>query len=118
MVPIVMILAIGLNLISVQCNITAAFIHARVPVTETIYIHQPRDFHQGNGDEVLRLKHTLYGPKQSLWYLFAYITERLIKQGLAASKFNPCVFMNGSLIVIVYVNDILIYGQSDAKIDD
>ena len=26
--------------------------------------------------------------------------------------------MNGSLIVIVYVNNILIYGQSDAKIDD
>ena len=66
MVRIVMTLAIRLNLISVQCNITAAFIHARVPVTETIYIHQPRDFHQGNGDEVLRLKHTLYGLKQSL----------------------------------------------------
>ncbi len=64
-VQIVMTLALKLNLISIQCNITAAFIHARVPITETIHVHQPRGFHQGNGDEVLCLKRTLYGLKQS-----------------------------------------------------
>ena len=53
-VKIVMILAIKLKLISVQCDITAAFIHGRV--TETIYVHQPRGFNRGKGDEVLRLK--------------------------------------------------------------
>jgi hypothetical protein len=56
MVQIVMTLAVKLNLISVQCNITAAFIHARVPVTETIHVHQPKGFHRGNGNEVLRQK--------------------------------------------------------------
>jgi hypothetical protein len=35
-----------------------------------------------------------------------------------ASKFDPCLFMNKSLIVIVYIDDILIYGQSGAEIDD
>jgi hypothetical protein len=64
-VRIVMTLAVKLNLISVQCDITAAFIHGCVPPTETIYVHQPRGFHRGNGDEVLRLKRTLYGLKQS-----------------------------------------------------
>jgi hypothetical protein len=58
-VRIVMTLAVKLNLISVQCNITAAFIHARVPVTKTIYLHQSRGFHHGNGNEVLQLKRTL-----------------------------------------------------------
>ncbi len=62
---IVMILATMLNLISIQCNITPAFIHSRVPPIETIYVHQPRGFNCGNGDEVLRLKQTLYGLKQS-----------------------------------------------------
>ncbi len=38
-VQIVMILAIKMKLISIQCNITAAFIHGRV--TESIYVHQP-----------------------------------------------------------------------------
>ena len=51
-VRIVMILAIKLNLISVQCDITTAFVHGRVPPSETIYVHQPRGFHRGNGDEV------------------------------------------------------------------
>jgi hypothetical protein len=41
MVRIVMTLAVKMNLISVQCDITVAFIHGRVPVTETIYVHQP-----------------------------------------------------------------------------
>jgi hypothetical protein len=52
-VPIVMVLAATLDLISVQCDITTAFIHACVPATETIHVHQPRGFHRGNGDEVL-----------------------------------------------------------------
>ena len=107
-----------MNLISVQCDITAAFIHRRVSITETIYVHQPQGFHQGNGNEVLRLKRTLYGLKQSPRYFFEYITERLIKQGLSVSKFDPCLFMNNSLIVIIYVDDILIYGRSEAEIDN
>jgi hypothetical protein len=64
------ILAIKLNLISIQCDITAAFIHGHVHPTETIYVHQPRGFNHGNGDEVLRLKQKLYGLKQSPQYFF------------------------------------------------
>jgi hypothetical protein len=41
MVQIAMTLVVKMNLISVQCDITAAFIHGRVPVTKTIYVHQP-----------------------------------------------------------------------------
>jgi hypothetical protein len=40
-VRIVMTLAVKLNLISVQCDITASFIHGRLPVTKIIYVHQP-----------------------------------------------------------------------------
>ncbi len=68
-VRIVMILALQLKLISVQCNITAAFIHGRV--TEDIYVHQPRGFRRGKGDEVLKLKHTLYGLKQAPRYFLS-----------------------------------------------
>ena len=115
-VRIVMILAAKLGLISVQCDITAAFIHGRV--TETIYVHQPRGFHRGHGDEVLKLKRTLYGLKQSPRYFFEYFTERLLRQGLSASKFDPCLFMSKTLIVIIYVDDILIYGKTDKEIND
>jgi hypothetical protein len=64
-VGITMTLAVKMNLISVQCDITAAFIHGRVPITITIYVHQPQGFHQGDGNEVLRLKRTPYDLKQS-----------------------------------------------------
>jgi hypothetical protein len=70
-VQIVTILAIKLNLISIQCDITAAFIHGCVPPTEIIHVHQPKEFIRGNGDEVLQLKGTtLYGLKQSSRYFF------------------------------------------------
>jgi hypothetical protein len=59
-VCIVMVLAATLDLIFVQCDITAAFIHACIPATQTTYVHQPRGFHRGNSDEVLRLKQTLW----------------------------------------------------------
>ncbi len=70
------------------------------------------------GDEVLCLKHTLYGLKQMLQYFFHYLTECLIKQGLTALQFDPCLFISKLLIVIIYVDDILIYGKSDAEIND
>ncbi len=64
-VRIVMVLAAKLDLISVQCDITAAFVHARVPDKEKIYVHQLRGFKQGNSNDVLHLKQTLYRLKQA-----------------------------------------------------
>jgi hypothetical protein len=107
-VQIVMVLAAKLYLISIQCDITAAFIHGRVPVTETIYVNQPRGFHCGNGDKVLHLKKTLYGLKQSLQYFMEYLSDRLLKLGLSPSKYDQCLFMNKAIIWIIYVNNILI----------
>jgi hypothetical protein len=35
-----------------------------------------------------------------------------------ASKFDPCLFISKSLIVIIYVDDILIYGKGDDEINE
>jgi hypothetical protein len=43
-----MVLAAMLDLISVQCDITAAFVHAGIPDNKNIYVYQPCDFKQGN----------------------------------------------------------------------
>jgi hypothetical protein len=111
-----MVLAAKLELISVQWDITAAFVHARVPDKEKIHVHQPRGFKQGNPNDVFCLKRTLYRLKQAPRYFFKYLTERLIRNGLTPSEHNPCLFMNETIIVIVYVDDILIYGKSEAEI--
>ncbi len=54
-IQIVMVLAAKLGLQSVQCDITAAFIHGHVPPEEEIYVRQPRGFKQEEGDKVLCL---------------------------------------------------------------
>jgi hypothetical protein len=45
------------------------------------------------------------------------LTEQLVKQSLIASKLDPCLFMSKTLIVIMYVVNILIYGRSTDEID-
>lgn len=113
----VMILAIKLNWCSIQCDITAAFIHAHLPASEEIYVHQPRGFNV-KPNHVLRLTRTLYGLRQSPRHFFTYLTERLVRQGLKPSNLDPCLFLSKDLIVIVYVDDLLIYAQNESTIDD
>jgi hypothetical protein len=105
-----MVLAAKLGLQSVQCDITAAFIHGCVSPEEEIYVHQPCGFKQGEGTEVLCLWCTLYGLRQSPQYFYKYFTEHLVKQGLTPSNFDPCLFLSSTLIVIINVDDILIHG--------
>ncbi len=66
---------------------------------------------------VLKLKRTLYSLWQAPRYFFEYFTERLVRQGLTASKYNPCLFFGQNLIVIIYVDDILIYSKDDDVIN-
>ena len=64
-------------------------------------------------------------PENSLWtsqspqYFYKYFTtDCLVKQGLTPSNFEPYLFLSSSLIVIIYVKDILIYGHNENEIDD
>jgi hypothetical protein len=41
-----------------------------------------------------------------------------VKQGLIASNLDPCLFVSKTLIMIIYLDDILIYGRSTDKIDN
>ena len=111
-----MIIAAKLNWVSAQCDITAAFIHAFLPPEENIYIEQPRGFSK-KPNHVLRLNRSLYGLRQAPRLFFTFLSERLIKHNLQQSQYDPCLFMNSNMIVIVYVNDILIYAPNNQLID-
>lgn len=115
-IRIVLIIAVKLGYKSAQCDITAAFIHALLPEDETIYVEQPRGFRK-KADHVLRLRRSLYGLKQAPRHFFQFLTERLLKQGLQQSIHDPCLFMNSSMIVVVYVDDLLIFAKSDDLIN-
>jgi hypothetical protein len=42
----------------------------------------------------------------------------LVKQDLTLFRFNSCSFLISTLIVIIYVDDILIYGPIEDEIND
>ena len=86
-----MILAVKEKLISAQCDITAAFVHATLPVGEEVYVHQPRGFNRGK-DYVLKLSKSLYGMRQSPRYFFKYLTEHLEQHCLKPFNLDPCMF--------------------------
>eukprot|EP00956_Cyclotella_meneghiniana_P035535 scaffold115810_cov49-Cyclotella_meneghiniana.AAC.1 len=109
-----------LNLHTVQADITAAFVHARLPPNEEVYIHQPRGFISPGTttkSHVLKLKRALYGLKQSPRHFFKYLSSHLEKHHLKQSEFDPCLFIGTDIIVIMYVDDLLIYSRNRDSID-
>jgi len=111
-----MVLAAKLNLKSVQCDITTAFLHVKFPPGENIYVHQPRGFHR-HPDYVLKLSRSLYGLKQAPRYFFKHLSSRIAKAGCQPSNLDPCLFLSKDVVVICYVDDLLVYGRSDEAID-
>ena len=119
-VRLMLILSSMLDLKSAQADITAAFVHADLPKDEEVYVHQPRGFKVNKGDGfeyVLKLKKSLYGLKQAPRHFFNYLTKHLEKHGLRQSNCDPCLFIGSDIIVIVYVDDILLYAKNDSTID-
>ena len=119
-VRLMLIFSSILDLKSAQADITAAFVHADLPPKEEVYVHQPRGFKvdMGDGHEyVLKLKKSLYGLKQAPRHFFQYLTNHLEKHGVMQSRCDPCLFIGSNIIVIVYVDDILLYARDMSTID-
>lgn len=119
-VRLMMILSVILRLKTAQADITAAFVHAELPPEEQVFIHQPRGFkvHCDEGELVLRLKRSLYGLKQSPCHFYQYLSSNLEDLGLVKSNFDPCLFIGTHVIVVVYVDDCLLYAKEDKYIED
>jgi hypothetical protein len=112
-----LILATKLGLHSAQADITAAFVHARLKPTDEIYVRQPEGYKRygPNGEElVLKLKRAVYGLKQSPRYFFNHLKKQLEAQGLKQSAEDPCLFVGDTVIVLIYVDDLLMFSKDDA----
>lgn len=72
------------------------------------------------GDLVCRLKKSLYGLKQAPRLWFSKLSSTLLKMGYTQSKSDYSLFMIHSdksiTIVLVYVDDLLICGNSSPQI--
>ena len=111
-IRLMLILECVLDLKSKQGDVTCAFLHAKLPEEEKVYLEMPRGFKQYGKNKrakVLRLKRTLYGLKQSPRAFWKYMVEKLEACGCKQSELDPCLFIGANVIAVMYVDDILMW---------
>ncbi len=99
----------GLHLSS--ADVVSAYLNA--DLEEDVYLSQPVDFSDGS-DKVLKLNKALYGLHQAgrEWYrhFSSLLTNTL---GLRRSEADHSLFMDGSMIIAIYVDDVLVASPSE-----
>jgi len=67
---------------------------------------------------VLKLLKNIYGLKQAGYNWYNKLTDELFKAGFRQSAVNKCLFIRDDCIIIVYVDDCLLFSQSDTVLDE
>jgi hypothetical protein len=70
-----------------------------------------------NKDWALKIKRNVYGLKQAGNNWFHHLKQSLIDRGFSQSSINPCLFIRNNCIIIIYVDDCLLFAPSDDILD-
>jgi hypothetical protein len=112
-VRLLLIMSILLELETTQIDYTAAFVHA--PIDCLVYVEMPPGFKVPG--QVWKLRKSLYGLAQSPRNYFLYTKEKLLKMGFVQSEADPCLFISGDIICLIYVDDALLFYKNKEAID-
>ena len=115
-VRVLIALAVELNLQIRHFDVTAAFLNGELK--ETIYMKQPEGFVKpGAENKVCLLKRAIYGLKQASKSWYDKCKRVLTDVGFKNFLTEPCVYVKGNddslCILAVYVDDFLVFGQSN-----
>lgn len=107
-------LSVQLNLDITHLDVTTAFLYGILE--EDIYIQIPEGFSETvEKGQVLKLKKSMYGLKQSSRVWYKRVEECLLKIGFVKSKIEPCMFLKTQdklkTIVTLYVDDFFIFSN-------
>jgi hypothetical protein len=107
------------NLPSKSIDFVLAFPQAELEIP--VYMELPIGFESPDGLTrklyVLRLNKSLYGLKQASYNWFNKLSTGLQERGFIPSSVDPCVFFSKGCIVLTYVDDCIIVGDSISTID-
>jgi transposase InsO family protein len=106
---------IGLGWLSSHLDIKCAYFYG--DLDEEIYMRPPLGFGSKSGF-VWRLHKAMYGLKQSgrQWYIA--LDEKLRQLGFIRLSSTNCVYMyHGSAILLVYVDDLIIFAKDKSTLD-
>ena len=70
--------------------------------------------HGNSRDHVLKLLCNIYGQKQAGQVWNHHLTAKLLEVGFTQSKVDNCVFYCENIIFVVYVDDGIFIGDTDA----
>jgi len=126
---LILILSLITGMKSRQIDYIQAYTQA--PVDCKVFMHIPAQFvvengtlkftpnpTPGNSDVyVILISKNLYGLKQAGNNWFDKLRESLLSRGFCQSSIDPCLFIRKDIILIVYVNDCLLFAKSDAFLD-
>ncbi|KAL0412866.1 UNVERIFIED_CONTAM: Retrovirus-related Pol polyprotein from transposon TNT 1-94 [Sesamum radiatum] len=100
-------------------DVNNAFLHGFLD--EDIYMQPPEGYHVSEG-LVCKLKRSLYGLKQASRQWNVEFTSKIEVFGFIHSQHDHCLFTksssSGLTILLVYVDDILIVGESEASLQE
>ena len=104
-----------------QMDVSTAFLHGEL--AEEVYMRQPEGFvEQGKEHLVCRLKRSIYGLKQSPRCWNHALDSKLREMGFEQTSSDPCLYVHFDsegvmFLVAVYVDDIVLGGRSEAKMN-
>ncbi|PKU63290.1 Retrovirus-related Pol polyprotein from transposon TNT 1-94 [Dendrobium catenatum] len=104
-----------------QLDVSNAFLHG--DLLEEVYMKQPKGFEDStNPKHVCKLRKSIYGLRQSPRQWFQKLTKFLQTMGFRFSSSDPSLLQfhqnNTRLYVLIYVDDILITGNNNTKLDE
>ena len=96
----------------------AAFLFSPLE-NEEIYLKTPDEWTVAPGN-VLKLKKSLYGLKQSPRYWGIMISDFLLSIGFTRCNSEPCMFIRdeGKEMILIYVDDAIISCETEERIDE
>jgi hypothetical protein len=94
--------------------------HLRRPnLWEEVYLECPKMFAPRSGAHVvLRLLKSLYGLPQAPRKFFEKLRDGLLERGYQQSANDPCLFMKGGTMCVVYVDDTIFAGADVSIIEE
>jgi hypothetical protein len=109
---------------------TQAFLQAELH--EPVFMRLPQGWHLDNDGRLqphsdpthndnshfIQLRRNLYGCKQAARNWFQHLNQGLLSQGFHQSKTDTSLYLHNDCIMVVYMDDCLIFAKDDNTIDE
>jgi hypothetical protein len=121
-IRLLMLLSSIMNLKTRQVDYTQVFpVYMKIPqgwyVNSDGYLVQHENPKYNDTQHYLKLKCNLYGCKQAAQNWYKHLSEGLLAEGFRQSSIDCCLFLRNDCILLVYVDDCLIFSPTNDTID-